>query len=227
MHSTSTSHNEVPAAVLSASNEEIHAQAIQYISEANRLLFQELPELISQIIKQDIWDNRDYAYKNFGEYALASAPDGLGITNNDMLSLLKSAMNKKTQNAPQWAEVLCEVDTSVRSYAKEHKIPIQELRGTLSEYEAPHDEPMPEDVITYLPSRSRSHDGQLMKLKKKDPEAYEHVIQGKMGLKEAWPQTPRKKLQPIESVKNKFASLSKPDREAFLAWIEAEREHLE
>ena len=83
-----------------------------------------------------------------------------------------------------------------------------------------------ENVITYLPSRSSSNDGQLLKLKKKDPEAYDNVIQGKMKLQEACPQIPRKKLQPIESVKNKFSNLSKSDREAFLAWIEQEKENL-
>jgi hypothetical protein len=48
-----------------------------------------------------------------------------------------------------------------------------------------------------------------------------------MKLKEAWTTTPRKKLEPIESVKNKFSSLSKSDREAFLAWLEQEKENLE
>lgn len=64
-------------------------------------------------------------------------------------------------------------------------------------------------------------------MKKKDPEAYDKVIHNKIRLKEAWPQqAPRIKLQPIESVKNKFSSLSKSDREAFLAWIEQEKDGL-
>ena len=41
-------------------------------------------------------------------------------------------MNKKTQHPAQWAEVLGEVDSSVRMYAKEKKIPIKELSGNLT-----------------------------------------------------------------------------------------------
>lgn len=208
------------------SDDELHARARQYITEANQLIFQDLPEIISQIIERDVWKKRNSSYKNFGEYALNQSSDGLGITNNDMLWLLRSAMNIKKQHAAHWGDVLGEVDTSVRMYAREKKIPIKELHGDLSESEDINSELFQENVITYLPSRSRSSDGQLLKLKMKDPQAYEHVVQGKMNLKEAWPQTPRKKLQPIESVKNKFSSLSKSDREAFLAWLEQEKESL-
>lgn len=209
------------------SDDELHAWARQYITESNQLIFQDLPEIISQIIERDVWKKRNSSYKNFGEYALNQSSDGLGITNNDMLWLLRSAMNNiKKQHAAHWGDVLGEVDSSVRMYAREKKIPIKELHGDLSEPEDTNPELFQEHVITYLPSRSRSSDGQLLKLKMKDPQAYENVVQGKMNLKEAWPQKPRKKLQPIESVKNKFFSLSKSDREAFLVWLEQEKESL-
>ena len=208
-------------------DDELHAQASQYIGASNQLIFQDLPAVISQIIEQEVWKNRNNSYKNFGEYALNQSPDGLGITNNEMLWLLKSAMNMNTQNAAHWGDVLGEVDTHVRTYAKENNIPIKELNGNLTERDDINPEFVSENRITYLPSRSRSTDGQLLKLKKKDPEAYDNVVQGKMNLKEAWPQTPpRKKLHPIESVKNKFSSLSKSDRDAFLAWIEEEKMNL-
>jgi hypothetical protein len=208
------------------SDDELHARAHQYIAESNQLIFQDLPKIISQIIARDVWKKRINSYRNFGEYALNQTPDGLGIANNDMLWLLRSAMNVKTQHAGHWGDVLGEVDTNVRTYAKEKKIPIKELHGDLSEQDDSNPELFEENVITYLPSRSRSSDGQLLKLKMKDPQAYEHVVQGKMDLKEAFPQTPKKKLHPIESVKNKFSSLSKSDREAFLAWLEQEKENL-
>jgi len=201
-------------------DDELHTQAIHYISQSNQLIFQDLPAIISQIIKQESWKTRINTFQSFGEYALNQSPEGLGVTNNEMLGLLKSAM--KTQHAGHWAEVLCEVDTHVRKYAKEKNIPIKELSGNLTDYDSMPSDAMQENVITYLPSRSSSDDGRLLKLKKKDPEAYDNVIQNKLKLKEAWPQTPRKKLQPIESVKNKFASLSKSEREEFLAWIEQE-----
>lgn len=209
-----------------SSEDALHAQAKQYISDANQLIFQNLPAVIAQIIDQEVWKKRNSAHKNFGEYALNKSSDGLGITNNEMLWLLRSALNTHSHHATHWGDVLGEVDTSVRMYAKEKKIPIRELNGNLAEQTPPNSELFQEEMITYLPSRSNSMDGQLLKLKKNDPEAYDEVVQGKMKLKEAWPQNPRKKLQPIESVKNKFSSLSKSDREAFLQWIEQEKEHL-
>lgn len=228
MQSLDTSNENQP----SLTDDELHAQASQYICESNQLIFQNLPTVLSQIIEQEIWTKRDKDYKNFGEYALSKSPDGLGIANNEMLWLLKSAMNVNTKHTAHWGDVLGEVDTNVRTYAKEkkvaiNKISIKDLNGDLAENENTDPEYSQENMITYLPSRSKSVDGQLLKLKNTDPEAYDNVVQGKIKLKEAWPQIPRKKIQPIESVKNKFASLSKSDREAFLAWIEQEKENLE
>jgi hypothetical protein len=221
------SNNTINEDISTLNDEELHTLTAQYISESNQLLFQHLPKLISQIITQEAWKTRNNAFKNFGEYALNQAPEGLGIRNNDMLWLLKSAMNKKTEHAPHWGDVLGEVDSSVRMYAKEKKIQLKELSGHLTDYDDSNPHLIPENIITYLPSRSNSNDGLLLKLKKQDPEAYENVIQNKVKLKEAWSPAPRKKLQPIESVKNKFSSLSKTDREAFLAWLEQEKENME
>lgn len=222
MHSSQTNDDGV-----SLSDDELHAQAKQYIGELNQIIFQQLPSVIAQIIEQDVWKKRENSYNNFGEYALSQSADGLGITSNELLWSLRSAMNKNTQHAAHWGDVLGEVDTSVRSYAKEKKIPIRELNVNIAEHDNSTLELVQENRITYLPSHSKSSDGQLLKLKKKDPQAYDEVVQGKMKLNEALPQIPRKKLQPIESVKNKFANLSKTDREEFLAWIEQERENLE
>lgn len=219
--------NKTNDEISTLTDDELHVLAVQYIDESNQLIFQNLPQVITQMIKQETWKARNNSFKNFGEYALNQSPEGLGIANNEMLWLLKSAMNNKTQHAAHWVEVLGEVDTSVRTYAKEKKIPIKELSGNLTDYDDANPELVQENVITYLPSRSSSDDGRLLKLKKKDPQAYDDVIQNKMKLKEAWTQTPRKKLQPIESVKNKFSSLSKSDREVFLAWIEQEKESLD
>lgn len=207
-------------------DEDLHAQALKYIQDSNQLISQDLPKVILQIIRRGVWKTRNKAYKNFGEYALHQAPEGLGVTNNEMLCLLKSVMNKKPEYAAHWAEVLLEVDSSVRTYAKERKIRIHDLSGNLTDGSNSALEIAHENVITYIPSLSKSNDGQLLKLKKKDPQAYDNVIQGKMGLKEAWPPASRIKLEPIETVKNKFTSLSRSDREAFLAWIEQEKERL-
>ncbi|MGL5742883.1 MAG: hypothetical protein ACRCXC_10265 [Legionella sp.] len=215
--------NEVKSGL---SDEELHAQANQHIGEFHQLIFQSLPSVISQIIESEVWKKRNNSYKNFGEYALDKSSDGLGITNNEMLWLLRSAMDINTQHVAQWGDVLSTVDNSVREYAKENKISIKDLNNDLREQDTTNPHLYQENNITYLPSRSRSVDGQLLKLKKKDPLAYENVIQGKINIKDAWIRAPRKQQQPIETIKNKFFNLSKSDRDAFLAWLEQEKENL-
>ncbi|KTC82621.1 hypothetical protein [Legionella cherrii] len=209
------------------SDEALHAQANQYIDEFKQLIFQSLPSVISQIIEREVWKKRNNPYKNFGEYALEKSSDGLGITNNEMLWLLRSAMDVNTQHVAHWGDVLNVVDNSVRVYAKENKISIKDLNHDLREQDNTNPNLHQENNITYLPSHSRSIDGQLMKLKKKDPLAYEQVIQGKMKINEAWIKVPRKQQQPIESIKNKFFNLSQADREAFLEWLEQEKDNLQ
>ncbi len=208
------------------SDEELHAQANQYICEFNQLISQSLPPVISQIIEREVWKKRNNLYKNFGEYALDKSSDGLSIKNNEMLWLLRSAMDINTQHVAHWGDVLSMVDNSVRGYAKENKISIKDLNNDLRGLDNTHPDLYQENNITYLPSRSRSVDGQLLKLKKKDPIAYENVIQGKININDAWVKAPRRQQQPIETVKNKFFSLSKSDREAFLEWLEQEKDNL-
>jgi len=208
---------------ITSTADELHNQAIRFIVELNQLIFEDLPEVIAQIIKQEVWKDRTLPYQNFGEYALDYCPEGLGVTNNEMLVLLKSAMSKNNQNGSHWASVLGEVDTNVRTYAKKNNIPIYHLSGHLSDFELSHPKTIQEGIITYLPSRSNSHDGQLLKLKKNDPQAYEDVIYGKRKLDEALQKPPRKKLVGIESVKSKFSGLSKAEQAAFIAWLEEEK----
>ncbi|MCE0722592.1 MULTISPECIES: hypothetical protein [Legionella] len=222
MQSEEISNEEKPI----LSDKELHAQAHQYISEFNQLIFQNLPSVMSQIIEREVWKKRNNPYKNFGEYALDKSPEGLGITNNEMLWLLRSAMDINTQHVAQWGDVLSMVDNSVRVYAKENKISIKDLNNDLREQDNTNPNLYQENNITYLPSRSRSIDGQLLKLKKKDPLAYENVIQGKININDAWVKVPRKQQQPIETIKNKFFNLSKSERETFLEWLEQEKENL-
>ncbi|CAM2879311.1 Uncharacterised protein [Legionella steigerwaltii] len=209
------------------SDEELHAQANQYIGEFNQLIFQSLPPVISQIIEREIWKKRNNSYNNFGEYALDKSADGLGITNNEMLWLLRSAMDINKQHVAHWGDVLSMVDNCARVYAKENKISIKDLNNDLREQDNTNPNLYQENNITYLPSRSRSVDGQLLKLKKKDPIAYEHVIQGKINLNDAWVRVPRKQQHPIETIKNKFFNLSQADRNAFLEWLEQEKDNLQ
>ncbi len=209
------------------SDEELHTQANQYISEFNQLISQSLPSVIAQIIEREIWTKRTKAYENFGDYALDKSSDGLGITNNETLWLLRSTMNVNKQHVAHWGDVLSRVESSVRTYAKENKIAIKDLNSNLREQDIANPDLEKENTITYLPSHSRSTDGQLLKLMRKDPDAYENVVQGKININEAYVKVPRKPQQPIETIKNKFFNLSQSDREAFLAWLEQEKDNLQ
>lgn len=201
--------------------EELHNQANKCIGEAHYLVFQVLPAIIEQIIEHKVWEEKNY--NNFGEYALKQSSSGLSVTNNHRLWLLKCAMDVNGRHAVEWGDILNEVEHSVRVYAKENKIQIKDLNKSLNELDDKHTD----ETITYLPSRSKSNDGQLLKLRKKDQETYNKVVAGEMTLKEALPPRPRKQIEPIESVKDKFNNLSDSDREAFLAWIEQQKKNFE
>lgn len=218
--------NEQSSDSVSPSDDELHLQAHKYLWESYHLVFQTLPSIMAQIIEQGIWERRSSAYRNFGEYALHQSPDGLRVSNNNMLWLLKLAMDAEGKHAPEWGDVLNEVDGSVRTYAKENKVAMKDLSRTLNGAEVNHTEPGLEEAITYLPSRSKSNDGQLLKLRSQDQETYKEVVSGKIKLKEALPSTPRKQVVPIESVKNKFNNLSLADRLEFLAWVEQQGKEL-
>lgn len=205
---------------------ELHSLAHKQFLEAYQLVFQALPQTLKQIIEQEIW--REKNCKNFGEYALQNSPHGLNVSNNHKLWLLKSAMDIHGEHAVEWGDVLNEVDHSVRSYAKEKKIQIKELSKNLDRNSERVEEQQHEidDTITYLPSRSKSNDSQLLKLRQKDQETYNKVIKGEMSLKEAFRPAPRKQVEPIESVKNKFNNLSNEERVAFIAWIEQQKHQI-
>ncbi|MGM9454923.1 hypothetical protein ACTAZI_16485 [Legionella bozemanae] len=55
MQSEEISNEEKPV----LSDEELHVQANQYISEFNQLIFQNPPSVISQIIEREVWKKRN------------------------------------------------------------------------------------------------------------------------------------------------------------------------
>ena len=215
---------EVPYELTELSAEKLHQQAQKYTEDSHHLVFTMLPSLINKIIEENIWNKGDCRFKNFGEYVLTPSPYGLGITNNKMLWLLKLSMDAGGRHTKHWGDVLNEVDGQVRSYARENKISVKDLSNNLNEVEAMATNPNIDNKITYLPSRSKSNDGHLLKLRYQDEETYNKVIAGEVRLKEALPTKPKKQIIPIELVKNKFNSLSEADRRAFLQWIEEQKD---
>ncbi|KTD74982.1 hypothetical protein [Legionella waltersii] len=201
--------------------DDLHNQMNQSLMEAQHLVFEILPELIKQIIEQKLWQEKNHI--NFGEYALDASSNGLNVNNNNKLWLLKRIMDIYGQHAVEWSDVLTLVDGAARNYAKKNKIQMKALHRSL-DYTDKAQTASTDDAITYLPSRTKSEDGQLLKLRHTDQEAYHKVTNGEMSLKEAFPKKPRKYIEPIEWVKTKFNSLSSSDRESFIAWIEQQKD---
>lgn len=200
---------------------DLHSQVNQYFMEAYNLVFQVLPDLIKQAIDDKIWLDRQFP--NFGAYVLDASSSGLNICNNNKLKLLKHTMDIYGQHAGEWSDVLTVVDGSARQFAKKNKIQVRSLHRSLDNEDI-NPEVNYKDAITYLPSRAKSNDAQLLKLRNTDQEAYHKVTHGQISLKDAFPKSSRKYIEPIESVKNKFNSLSSSDRDAFIAWIEQQKE---
>jgi|GEM_PF-5768981 len=200
-------------------DQELHQKAKDYLGESYHLVFIKLPAIIAEMIKHEIWNKGNIDFSNFGEYVLDKSDEGLGVSNNNMLWLLRTAMDIEGQHAAQWGDVLNEVDESVKAFAKKNNIAMRDLSNRLNGTEYHQSEAPFDNSITYLPSKSKSNDGQLLKLRKQDEQAYNDVVSGKMKLKEALPPPVRKQVLPIETVKHKFNNLSNEDRIAFLAWL--------
>lgn len=66
MQSEEISNEEKPV----LSDEELHVQANQYISEFNQLIFQNLPSVISQIIEREVWKKEITPIKILGNMPL-------------------------------------------------------------------------------------------------------------------------------------------------------------
>jgi hypothetical protein len=142
------------------SDGDLHRAACKALQVGGHEIFRALPSLLDQIIEYKIWKSRNF--KSFGEYALDQTSEGLGISNNQLLWILKCALDVDGKHIKEWASVLQEVEKCVRVHVKKMGMKIMDFHGnsleTLGKKRADG-----RAMITYLPSRSSKSDRQLVR----------------------------------------------------------------
>jgi hypothetical protein len=163
------------------SDDDLHRGARKELRRGEHIVFGALPGLIDRLIEHKVWKTRTKKFKNFGEYALDQTSEGLGIENNQLLWLLRCALDVRDKHIKEWAEVLEEVERSVRIWAKEEGKSIRSFDGNgLEKVGRASGDPQTDKKITYLPSGAGNSDATLMRLRKNDPKTYQKVISGEM-----------------------------------------------
>lgn len=94
------------------SDDELHRAACKALDEGGHAIFRMLPSLIEQIIDHKVWKTRPKGFKSFGEYALDQTSDGLGVGNNQVLWMLRCALDVHGKHVGEWASVLEHVEKS-------------------------------------------------------------------------------------------------------------------
>jgi hypothetical protein len=161
----------------------LHKEARAAIAAAEKAVFVNLAELLRKVIQRRLWER--YHFKNFAAYALASG--GLNISTNARLWLLRCSLDIHGEHVRQWAEVLEQCEALVRVKARKRGIPVSTFRGnSLRTLATRHD--FGDASICYLPTGQSGYgagDGNLVRLRKKQPALFERVVAGEMSLTEA------------------------------------------
>jgi hypothetical protein len=163
-------------------DDELHRGARKALHQGGHAVFGMLPVIVDQVIRHKVWKTQTREFKNFGEYALSQTSAGLSIENNQQLWMLRCALDVTGKHVKEWAEVLEEVERAVKVWAKEEGKTVRGFNGNSLETLGKACADLHTKKITYLPSRSRNVDGDLIRLRRNDPETYRKVISGKMTL---------------------------------------------
>lgn len=175
------------AATVRPSDDDLHRAARKGFHEANHSVFGLLPATVGQIIQHKAWKTRGRQFSTFGEYALDQTSDGLGITNNQQLWLLRCSMDVHERHIREWSDVLEEVERAVKAYAVEEGKRVRDFNGNSLEHLAKENGVDISTRITYLPSRQigTGHDGNLIRLRRNKPDIFRRVVRGELSMVEA------------------------------------------
>jgi hypothetical protein len=165
------------------SDDELHRAACECLHKADFHLFSMLPSVLAQIIEYKAWKSR-VGFRNFGEYALSHTSEGLRITNNQRLWLLRCSLDVHGKHVKEWAEVLAEVEKAVKISVREEGWKVRDLSGNSLENLGKACADPRTQKITYLPSRNRDIDGHLIRLRRNAPNVYRRVISGQITVRE-------------------------------------------
>lgn len=205
------------------SDEDLHRAACKAIWESGRIVFESLPNLVGLIIKHQTWKSN--GHKSFADYALDTTSKGLGINTNQRLWILRCSMDVYGEHISEWADVLAKVEEMVRIQAASENTPLTLYNGnSLKSLGKSHADQHLKEKITYLPSRNRNTDGQLLRLHGSNKGALRKVAKGGLSLaaaRRAAGIEPNSTPNPVRA-KACVRSMTPKEREEFIDWLREE-----
>jgi hypothetical protein len=118
---------------------------------------------------------------------LSQTSDGLNISNNQKLWMLRCSLDVSEAHVREWAEVLSRVEEMVRLHVS--STPGSKIKDfaskSLEKLSKAGGGTPPDNVITYLPSHAGGVDREIVRLKARNPDLYRQVISRKVPLIEA------------------------------------------
>jgi hypothetical protein len=166
-------------------DDDLHRAAIKTMHAGHHEIFRTLPGILGRIIEHKIWKTRTKSFSSFGEYALDHTSEGLGIINNQLLWMLKCGLDVHGAHIKEWASVLEHVEKAVKIYAKSENRKIRDFNGNSLETLGKACLDQDTARITYLPSRNKNEDGNILRLKHSSPDNYRLVVSGQMTVRDA------------------------------------------
>jgi hypothetical protein len=222
--------NNSGAKTVRPSDDDLHRAACKAIHGGEQAIFGMLPSVLAQIIKHKVWKTRQKPFKDFGEYALDQTSDGLGISNNQRLWMLRCALDVHGDHVGEWAATIQRVEKMVHVQIKAEGGKIRSVNGNSLEALAKtccHGNT--DTKITYLPSRAqRSDDGHLIRLQRIDAALYKRVVAGKVLLREAVKTAGLRRADsdanrdPVERASMYIRRMQKADVKRLVEWMRSE-----
>ena len=211
--------NTAGAQTVRPSDDDLHRAACKAMHVGEHEIFRALPSVLDQIIDYKVWKTRSRQFGSFGEYALDPTSEGLAVTNNQLLWMLKCALDTDGKHIREWASVLEKVEECVKVQAKAEGKKISDFNGNSLETLA---KKSAERRIDYLPSRagSETNDQRLSRLRK-HKEVYRRVLSGKTSIRDAIRETgvQRKDSDPIDRIIASLKKAQPADIKRVVKWL--------
>ena len=165
-------------------NDELKRRVAKAIYEGDIVLFDSLPKLVADVIEHKVWESFDH--DNFADFALDHTSHGLGVNTNQRLWILRCAMDAHGKHIQEWADVLAKVEEMVKLVPVSERGSTKYMEGNSLESLAKNETTLSQSgKITYLPSKQKSTDGALLRLRKNHPDRFQQVIRGETTARKA------------------------------------------
>jgi hypothetical protein len=203
-----------------ANDGELHRAAHKAIWEANQIVFEALPTVIAQIVKNDTW--RSFGHDSFASYVLDATTNGLGVNTNQRLWILRCSMDVYGDHVAEWAEVLAKVEEMVRVQSAADGVKLNGSQSLEMLAKDSSDTRMLSGRITYLPSRQTGNDGHLMRFRKNDSGAFRRVISRQSSVTTVLREKRAKNVRQndvLAYLRYQWNRATEEEQENFLSWL--------